>query len=61
MLKRLNCQFPIDMSTLKISSKQLYEITKLTDKSFVGCKSAGVKQTKGQSRKTFIKSTKEKN
>jgi hypothetical protein len=28
-------EFPIDMSTLKISSKQLYEITKLTDKSFV--------------------------
>jgi bacillithiol biosynthesis cysteine-adding enzyme BshC len=45
-------EFPIDMSTLKNQLqeqfKALYEITKLTDKSFVGAvKAQEVKQTKG--------------
>jgi chaperonin cofactor prefoldin len=44
-------EFPIDMSTLKNQLqeqfKALYEITKLTDKSFVGAvKAQEVKQTK---------------
>jgi hypothetical protein len=43
-------EFPIDMSTLKnqLQEQALYEITKLTDKSFVGAvKAQEVKQTKG--------------
>jgi hypothetical protein len=44
-------EFPIDMSTLKNQLqeqfKALYEITKLTDKSFVAVKAQEVKQTKG--------------
>jgi hypothetical protein len=44
-------EFPIDMSTLKNQLQEqfkLYEITKLTDKSFVGAvKAQEVKQTKG--------------
>jgi uncharacterized protein YllA (UPF0747 family) len=45
-------EFPIDMSSLKNQLqeqfKELYEITKLTDKSFIGAvKAQEVKQTKG--------------
>jgi hypothetical protein len=59
-------EFPIDMSTLKNQLqeqfKALYEITKLTDKSFVGAvKAQEVKQTRtGQSRKRLLKAQKRK-
>jgi hypothetical protein len=56
-------EFPIDMSTLKISYKnnsKHYKITKLTDKSFVGAVKAQVKtnQRTGQSRKRLLKAQK---
>jgi hypothetical protein len=67
MLKRLNClnfqsTCPLKKNQLQEQFKALYEITKLTDKSFVGAVKAGSKtnQRTGQSRKTFIKSTEKK-